>query len=259
MFQTSLFDNQPSPEQPVPALDFPVLGVKFQGFLDPRINQVVFSQSGVARALKAAGTTLRRWLASESFKALNGGPSGRATLLTEVSTLPISVVTQTDLVSLIRIGAQNGNPVARSMQDASFATVLQQSVDQVLGTHRPTQEYLDKGTAVRQKAEYCHEYLRAYHSMEKATYEGKHGVTGLCMINATVSGLAVPDADKRRKVDKSWRKNCTPDEKVKLTVGTAVCEKAAIASNNRSTLKNNLGRATERINSINNILDQPFD
>lgn len=258
MFQPSLFDDLPEFEQPVPALDFPVLGVHFQGFLDPRLNQVVFSQRGVARALKAAESTVRRWLASDQFKAYNSGHSMRATLLTEANGNPISVVTQADLVVLIKIGSENCNPVARSMQDASFATVLQQSVDQVLGIKRPTKEYLDKGAAVRQKVESRNEYLRAYHSMEKATYESNHGVKGLCMINATVSNLAVPDADNRRKTDKSWRKNCTPDEKVKLTVGTAVCEKAAVASKGRSELGDKLGIASTRITKINDIYDEPF-
>jgi hypothetical protein len=259
MHQASLFDNLSEFERPVPELDFPVLGVSFQGFLDPRINQVVFSQRGVARALKAAESTVRRWLASEPFKTFNSKASMRATLQTEANGNPISVVTQADLVALIRIGAEAGNSVARSMHDASFATVLQQSVDQVLGIERPVEEYLDKGTSVRQKAENLHEYLPAYHSMEKATYAGHHGVGGLCMINSTVSSLAVPDADNRRKSNRFWRKNCTPDEKMKLTIGTAVCEKAATASKGRSELRSNLSVASGRIASINDILDQPFN
>lgn len=121
MFQPSLFDDQSELDQPVPSLEFSVLGVHLQGFRYPRINQVVFSQRGVARALKAAESTVRRWLASDQFKAYNGGCFMRATLLTEANINPISVVTQADLVVLVKIGAENGNSVARSMHDASFA------------------------------------------------------------------------------------------------------------------------------------------
>ncbi|MBP0025787.1 MAG: hypothetical protein J7540_17555 [Roseofilum sp. SID2] len=51
---------------------FNVLGVVFQGFLDPNTNQVVFSLSGVARGLEIHPQQASRILRSEAFKALSG-------------------------------------------------------------------------------------------------------------------------------------------------------------------------------------------
>lgn len=256
MSQLSLpiFSDQPNAPRPVPAKEFPVLGVIFQGFLDPRINQVVFSQSEVARALRIDERTVRRWLDSYRFRVLRGEPFLRGTLLTEVSSNPISVVTQADLVVLIRIGAERKNSVARSMHDASFAVLLQQSVDQVLGISRPISQYHKQGATLRQRAEYLH----SYHELRDAAFENRHGVKGLCLLNATVSKLAVPDADKRRQKNSRWRNSCTKDETMKLTIGNSVCEKAAKASVGRKALKDITGRASCRITEIYSILDKPF-
>ena len=57
----------------VPEIKVEVLGVGFQAFLDPSINQPVFSQRGVARALEMPSTSLRRILASETNKILARG------------------------------------------------------------------------------------------------------------------------------------------------------------------------------------------
>jgi hypothetical protein len=241
-------------QNPIPEKSFPVLGIDFQGFSDPQINQVVFSQSGVARALKIHEKTVRRWLASHRFKSFRGDRLDPATLLTEVSTKPISVVTQADLVILVRIGAERGSPVARSMHDASFAVLLQQSVDQVLGINRSIKQYLDQGATLRQRAEYLH----SYHELKDAAFENHHGVKGLCLLNSTVSRLAVSDADRRRLSNPRWRTACNKDETMKLTIGNSVCGKAAKASVGRKALESNVERATNRINEINSILDKPF-
>ncbi|MEL7352761.1 MAG: hypothetical protein AAF171_23560 [Cyanobacteria bacterium P01_A01_bin.116] len=256
MSQLSLpvFPNQPEDKKPIPAQDFPVLGIVFQGFLDPGINQVVFSQSGVARALQIDARTARRWLGTYRFQSLRGGSFLRSTLLTKVNNNPISVVTQPDLVALIRIGSERKNPVAMSMHDASFAVLLQQSVDQVLGAARPIKQYLRQGATLRQRAEYIH----SYHGLKDAAFDNRHGVRGLSLLNRTVSTLAVPDSDARRRKNPRWRNGCSKDETMKLTIGNSVCEKAAKASVGRKALEGNVVRATNRINEINDILDQPF-
>lgn len=59
-----------------------VLGVVFQGFIDPATNQAVFSQSGVYRGLEIPETQLRRMLRSEAFKTLAGKAFNPAKLLT---------------------------------------------------------------------------------------------------------------------------------------------------------------------------------
>lgn len=256
MSQLSLpvFSNQSESKKTVSAQDFPVLDVVFQGFSNPAHKQVVFSQRGVARALKINERTVRRWLCSYRFEVLRGRPFLRDTLLTEVNSNPISVVTQADLVVLIRIGTERGNPVARSMHDASFAVLLQQSVDQALGIARPIKQYLKQGATLRQRAEYIH----SYHGLKDAAFNNRHGVRGLSLLNKTVSSLAVSDAEARRCKDPRWRDGCSKDETMKLTIGNSVCEKAAKASVGREALEGNVVRATERINKINDIIDAPF-
>lgn len=252
MSQLSLF-GLPG-ETPVPETSIVVLGIKFQGFKDPATKQIVFSQSGVARALEVDERTVRRYLSSQGFKRWRGGSSPRGTLLTEVSTKPISVVTQADLVILVKLAAERGNPIASSMQDASFAVLLQQSVDQALGIHRPLKEYLAQGASLRQRVD----YLQTYHSMKDATFECGHGVGGLCLINAQVSSLAVPDAEERRKENPCWRNLCSRNETMRLTIGSAVAQRAAEASPGREALKGNISKAKTRITDIYNILDAPF-
>lgn len=252
MSQLSFFEDQVN--RSVPEILVTVLGVKFQGFVSPKTNQVVFSQSGVARALKRHESTVRSWLDSKRFKSLRGKSFPRAKLLTEVNSRPITIVTQADLVVLVQIGSERGDPVAKSMQDASFATLLQESVDQVLGIERPREQYLTQGASLRQRAEYLH----TYRSLKYAAFENHHGVKGLCMVNAAVSELAVPNALERRKQNPGWRKKCNKDETMRLTIGSAVSEKAVEASDGRKALENNMQLATERITKIYSILDKPF-
>jgi hypothetical protein len=66
-------------------------------------------------------------LTSEAFKALRGRDYSCTELDTTVSSKPISVITQADLVLVVQIAADKGYPVAKSMQEASFAILLQQS------------------------------------------------------------------------------------------------------------------------------------
>lgn len=237
----------------VPEIKVTVLGVEFQAFIDPETKNAVFSQRGVARALRIDEKTVRRYLTSRHFNRLRGATSRRGTLLTEVSSTPISVVTQTDLVILVQIASDKGFPVAKSMQDASFAVLLQESVDRALGVERDRDEYLNAGTNLRVQLEYIH----SYHSMKNTTFERGHGVRTLCKVNKQVSALAVPDADERRRQSKFWRQRCSGAEKVKITIGNAVHEKAVEAST-KTTLDSNLSLAHNRTSQIYILLDAPF-
>lgn len=232
-----------------------VLGVRFQAFIDPQISEAVFSQRGVARALKIPRSSLANILTSEAFKTLLGKgyswPSRR--LNTTVSTRPIAIVTQLDLVFLVQIAAEKGYPVAKSMQEASFAVLLQQSVDEALNISRTRSEYLEAGANLRQQLEYRH----SYHSMKESTFKHGHGVLGLCRVNKQVSALAVPDADVRRSVSKKWRQKCSAIETVKITIGNTVHQKAVEASDSLS-LSVNLHKAAERTTDIYRILEAPF-
>ena len=129
-------------------IKIPVLGVEFQAFTDPTISQPVFSRRGTARALRIHHRTVTRILSSEEFNILRGEDIQWRTLDTEVNPNPISVVTQSDLVLLVQIAAEKGYPVARSMQEASFAVLLQQSVDEALQKDRTRKEYLEAGASL---------------------------------------------------------------------------------------------------------------
>jgi hypothetical protein len=237
----------------VPPFKVKVLGVEFQAFLDPTTSQPVFSQRGASRALKLSERSLRRILVSDTFKALRGGDFPRGKLATTVSSTPISVVTQTDLVLLVQIASEMAYPVAVSMQQASFAVLLQQSVDEALGVHRTRKDYLEAGANLRQRLEYRY----SYHAVKNTTLEKGYGVRALCRVNKQVSSLAVPDSDERRLVDPAWRKKCTGSEMVRITVGNAVHQKAVDASQ-KHTLDNNLVEAAKRTDRIYDLIDAPY-
>lgn len=230
-----------------------VLGIKFQAFIDPKTNQAVFSQSGAARGLDIPRKSFLDILNSDEFKLLRGNDSPMAKLPTTVNSQPISVVTQADLVLLVRIAADKGYPVAKSMQDASFAILLQESVDHALKINRDRQEYREAGATLRQKLEYRY----SYNTMRDTTLDRGYGVRGVCRINRQVSSLAVADADERRTVSKSWRKKCSGVETVKITIANTVHEKAVEASN-KTTLDKNLNVASQRTSDIYNLLEAPF-
>lgn len=104
---------------------------------------------------------------------------------------------------------------------------------------------------------YCFEYLNSYHSMRNAALEKGFGVTGLCTINRQVSDLATSNANKLRRKDKSWRKNCSEDEVMKLTIGNVVHRKAVRASS-RQTFTSNLGLAKQTTSEIYKIISARF-
>lgn len=237
-----------------PEIRVEVLGVEFQAFIDPTQTRPVFSKIGASRALKMPQTTVRRILESNDFKRLSGRHSPFAKLYTTVNTRPIAVVTQLDLVCLVQIAADRGYPVAKSMQEASFAVLLQESVDKAMGIERPRQTYLSRGASLRQRLEYLH----SYQELRKVTFERGHGVRGLSKINRQVSSLAVKDANRRREHDRNWREKCSPKETVKLAIGNAVSEKASAASHDSSSLDINLELAARRTKEIYEILEQPF-
>jgi hypothetical protein len=237
----------------IPPFDITVLGVSFQAFIDPTTNQAVFSQRGAADGLKIPESSLRKILLSESFKSLRGSTSPCAKLCTEVSPKPISVVTQSDLVILVKLAAEKSYPVAISMQDASFAILLQQSVEEALGIERSRTEYLESGATLRQQLEYRY----SYQALQELTFKGKHGVKGLCCINRQVSSLAVANSDELRQRSKNWRRFCSGIATVKLTIGNAVHQRAAAASN-QETFSSNLKTAADRTNQIYELIDAPF-
>lgn len=231
-----------------------VLGVNFQSFLDPSTGFPVFSQSGASRGLDIPRRSVVDIMASERFKALRGkeSPMGEK-LLTEVNSQPILVITQTDLVILVQIGSEKKYPVPQSMQEASFAVLLQQSIDEKLNISRPRKEYLKAGATARQKLEYLH----SYNNMKQSTFDGGYGVSGLCKVNRQVSGLAVPDADERRQKDKNWRRECNGEETARITIGNIIHKKAIDASS-KGSFEKNLGIAEGRTNKIYDIMNEPF-
>jgi hypothetical protein len=237
----------------IPPFDITVLGVSFQAFIDPTTDQAVFSQRGAADGLKIPESSLRKILLSESFKSLRGSTSPCAKLSTEVSSKPISVVTQSDLVILVKLAAEKGYPVAASMQDASFAILLQQSVDEVLGVERSRTEYLEGGATLRQQLEYRY----SYGALQDSTFNKKHGVRGLCKINLQVSNLAVENSDELRRKSKNWRHTCSGSGKVRLTIGNTVHQRA-VESSSAATFSQNLKTAAERTAQIFQLIDAPF-
>ena len=231
-----------------------VLGVKFQCYINPGDGSVIFSTLGVANALQIPRTSLRRILKSEDFKSLYKGGFACAKLPTESSPKPISVITQPDLAILVRFLAERNYPIPRSMQDAGFPIVLQQSVDEALNIHRERREYLEAGATIRQKLEYKY----SYHQMVESTFDGGYGVRSLCQINRQISGLAVPDADTRRAKSKNWRRKCSGSEMTKITIGNTVHQKAVEASPSREVLTKNIEIASQRTQNIYRIMDAPF-
>lgn len=238
-----------------------VLRMQLEGFIHPVTKQVVFSRRGLARNLGINRNSLARILDSESFKALCGKDSPWPKLMTEVSSQPISVIDQSQLAVLIKFLAHIDDsqgfpkyPIPRSMQDAGFPIVLQQSVDEALNIQRDRREYLQAGATVREKLEYKY----SYHRMVKATLNGGYGVRSLCRINRQVSGLAVSDADERRAKSSHWRRKCSGIETTKITLGNTIHQKAVEASHSKVTLERNLEIAANRTQQIYNIIDTPF-
>ncbi|MDJ1184518.1 hypothetical protein [Roseofilum casamattae] len=238
-----------------------VLGVRFEGFIHPSTNQAVFSDRGLARVLKIPRSSLSTILGSEEFKRLSGNNSTRPKLLTDNGSR-ISVLTQSELSILIKILSEkiksDGNPrysVPKSMQDAGFPIVLQQSVDEALRIPRDRHEYLHQGATLRQKLE----YKDSYHELKGSVFEKGYGVRTLCEVNRQVSGLAVLDADSRRAKRKDWRKFCSGIETTFLTVSNTVHQKAVEASPSKQILVRNLEIASQRTQEIYRIIDAPFD
>lgn len=152
-----------------------VMGVKFQAFLHPDTKEPVFSQSGTADALNIRESSVRRIRQSKEFKTLRGGDFLTARLDTEINSRPIAVVTPIDLVCLVQIAAEKGNPIAREMQIANFATRLQESVDKALRVQRSPSEYLEAGAKLRRELS----SMRPYEDRKflKAQTRNKHRTT----------------------------------------------------------------------------------
>jgi hypothetical protein len=237
----------------VSAFEIKVLGVAFQSFIDPSNNHPVFSKHGAAEGLKVPESSLRKIIASQSFQGLRGNSFHCAKLNTEVSPRPISVITQSDLVILVKLLAEKGYPVAISMQDASFAVLLQQSVDEVLNVERSRKDYLEGGATIRQQLDYRYSYV----SLKESTFRKAHGVKGLGKINRQVSILAVKGSDDLRRKSKDWRKSCSGLAKVKLTIGNTV-HQMAVESSNSGDFDQKLGAAANRTSQIFELLEAPF-
>ena len=100
-------------------------------------------------------------------------------------------------------------------------------------------------------------YRLSYTCMEECTLKGGHGVCRLCVMNRNVSSIAVPDAEKRRKKSKDWRRKCSVKEFTKLGAGNLLLEKAVTAENSQS-LGENLGTAYACLAKVCEILDTDF-
>lgn len=238
-----------------------VLGVLFEGFVHPLTMRAIFSRRGLSRSLDIPRTSLTRILDSEEFKALCGKTSPWPKLPTEISPKPISVLDQAELAVLVKVLAdindssgQPKYPIPKSMQDAGFPIILQQSVDEALDIQRDRKDYLQAGATIRERLEYKY----SYHRMVRVTLDGGYGVRSLCRINRQVSALAIPDADARRARSKHWRKKCSGIETTKITLGNTVHQKAVEASQSKDVLEKNLGIAAERTQKIYDIMDSPF-
>lgn len=232
-----------------------VLGISFHAFIHPDSSQPFFSQRGIAKGLKIPESTLRMILCSKEFNALYSKGFSCAKILTEVSPNPVSALSTKDLICIVKfLSDKRGYPVAKSMQDAGFPIVLQQSIDQAIGETKRISEYLELGSIVRSKLE----YLNSYHSMKDSVFSEGYGVSGLCNVNSLVSSIAVPDAELRRATSKGWRRKCSPFETLRLTVGNFIYERAVNSSSSKADFIEKCDIALERTQSIYDILDASF-
>lgn len=119
-----------------------VLGQKFQSF-KTEDGEVVFSQTSAALGLDIASSTILRLKQSEAFKALPGNSSVILRLKVSHSIKPIAVVTMAELANIVSLLAERGHDRAVAMQQASFAIMLQQSVDVAYGVQRESREYTE--------------------------------------------------------------------------------------------------------------------
>ena len=244
---------------------FNVLGVVFQGFIDPKTNQVVFSLSGVARGLEIYPQQASRILRSEAFKVLAGETFQPNKISTQINPNPISVITQTELTLLVKLASKKGYPVAESMQDAGFVSALQQCLDVKLNTRRNLDEYLDAGANLQKRLtkhqkratqKDKRDYRKSYQDLKKTTFNNGYGVRRLCDINRSVSDLAVADADERRAKNKNWRDKCSADETAKIVVGNMVHKKAVLSDS--SDFQESLEIVRSRTNQIIALMDAPL-
>jgi hypothetical protein len=142
-----------------------VLGQEFQSFLTEE-GSVVFSQSSVAKGLDISESYARKAFAlssSEKPETLTGYvKSGRTKIKVRSgkSVQHISVVTMTDLTLMVSYLADRDHDRATAMQQASFAIMLQQSVDVAYGTERPAQEYVDRAAELAILVEKTRKELR---------------------------------------------------------------------------------------------------
>jgi hypothetical protein len=133
------------------AKDIQVLGQTFQSFLTEN-GEVVFSKTSTARGLDLSDPKrVSEILASKSFKSLPGHNSSdsennKLRAVVGSSTVSISVVTLSQLAQLVNYLAEKGDDRAIAMQQASFAVMLQQSVDVAYNVTRESAEYTDSAS-----------------------------------------------------------------------------------------------------------------
>lgn len=166
--------------------EFNVLGVPFQAFIDEN-GQTVFSEIGVERGMqpeKAKG-----WLKSirsrssfparqsqsqqalqpfktQPFRTSKDIPATADTaqyLKTKTGrgTQTIRVITAAELLSVVSYLAERGNARAISMQEAGFAAILQQTIDDYDGIQRTHKEYNEPATQLRKNREQARVELRS--------------------------------------------------------------------------------------------------
>jgi hypothetical protein len=136
-----------------------VLGQEFQSFLTEE-GSVVFSQSSVAKGLGVAESSIRSLRQSKQLEDLQGKRSDIRSLKVSHSRKPINVVNMTELTIMVGVLADRDHDRATAMQQASFAIMLQQSVDVAYGTERPAQEYVDRAAELAILVEKTRKELR---------------------------------------------------------------------------------------------------
>lgn len=176
---TSKTNTQTSTEYIAPELkDFTVLGVAFQAFVDEN-GQKVFSEIGVERGMqpeKAKGwlKNIRSSRSRNKFTARQTQPQQALQPFDKTFVRPsndiqqaaqylkartgnrtqtIRVITAAELLSVVSYLAERGNDRAIAMQEAGFAAILQQTIDEYDGIQRTHREYLEPAAKLRKQVE----------------------------------------------------------------------------------------------------------
>jgi hypothetical protein len=136
-----------------------VSGQEFESYLTED-GEVVFSQTSAALGLAVSESVIRSIRSAKRLKALQGDGSVIRSLRVSHGRRPISVVSMAELTELVGYLAERGHDRAVAMQQASFAVMLQASVDEAYGVVRERAEYLRAAASLAALIEECREKLR---------------------------------------------------------------------------------------------------